>query len=277
MSHDKLTLPVLRLAAVSSLMLLSAQAWATCSTDPYIGSVCYTAANFCPAPDYLPADGRTLNVSGYQALYSLLGNIYGGTAPATFALPDLRVRTVVGTGKQPATNITMQLGQTRGQEATVLNPAQVPLVSHTHALGSTTTQAISASATANLPVTVTVPAQAISVNGKLQIANDTASGQGTVTAGAILAKGGGQASIYAPASTTQANTDIGPTQTFQGTTSSQQANGTAQGQFNFAFQLPQNLSVAPAGQAASQAVSLINPQIGLTACIATAGTYPMRP
>ncbi|MFD2447026.1 phage tail protein [Vogesella fluminis] len=189
MSHDKLTLPALRLAAVSSLMLLSAQALATCSTDPYIGSVCYTAANFCPAPGYLPADGRTLNVSGYQALYSLLGNMYGGTAPATFALPDLRVRTVVGTGKQPATNVTMQPGQTRGQETTVLNPAQVPLVLHAHTLGSTTSQPITASATANLPVTVTVPAQAISVNGNLQIANDTASGQGTVTAGAILAKG----------------------------------------------------------------------------------------
>lgn len=74
-----------------------------------------------------------------------------------------------------------------------------------------------------------------------------------------------------------ANTNIGPTQTFQGTTKSQSVNSTAQGQFNFDFRLPSNMSVAPAGQLASEVVSLVNPQIGLTACIAAIGTYPSRP
>lgn len=45
---------------------------------------------------FLPCDGRLLDVNQNQALYYVLGNTYGGAAPATFALPDLRGRFAVG-------------------------------------------------------------------------------------------------------------------------------------------------------------------------------------
>lgn len=38
----------------------------------------------------LPADGRLLSISSYTALFSLLGNRYGGDGVTSFALPDLR-------------------------------------------------------------------------------------------------------------------------------------------------------------------------------------------
>ncbi|KRE85875.1 hypothetical protein ASG75_09980 [Rhodanobacter sp. Soil772] len=41
---------------------------------------------------------RTLPISQYQALFSLLGTAYGGNGSITFLLPDLRSRTPYGMG-----------------------------------------------------------------------------------------------------------------------------------------------------------------------------------
>jgi microcystin-dependent protein len=38
----------------------------------------------------VPATGQTLNISQNAALFSLLGNLYGGDGMSTFKLPDLR-------------------------------------------------------------------------------------------------------------------------------------------------------------------------------------------
>jgi hypothetical protein len=50
-------------------------------------------------PGWLECDGRTLNISDYGALYSVIGNTYGGTFGATFKLPDYRSKKICGTGK----------------------------------------------------------------------------------------------------------------------------------------------------------------------------------
>jgi len=39
--------------------------------------------------NYLPCDGRLLNVSHYAALFSIIGNMYGGDGITNFKLPDL--------------------------------------------------------------------------------------------------------------------------------------------------------------------------------------------
>jgi len=41
---------------------------------------------------FVECDGRVLNCNEHSVLYSLIGNVYGGEAPETFALPDLRPR-----------------------------------------------------------------------------------------------------------------------------------------------------------------------------------------
>jgi microcystin-dependent protein len=63
--------------------------------DSYLGQVGLVSATYCPKGTF-EADGRVLDGRSYNALYSLLGNAYGGDGSKyTFALPDLR-------GKVPA-------------------------------------------------------------------------------------------------------------------------------------------------------------------------------
>jgi hypothetical protein len=54
-----------------------------------IGSIVLDAAVNYPG-NFLPADGRTLQIIENQALFSLLGTNFGGDGIATFKLPDLR-------------------------------------------------------------------------------------------------------------------------------------------------------------------------------------------
>lgn len=101
---------------------------ATCATDPYIGSLCMTAANYCPT-GYLKANGQLVEVSEYTALFSLLGVTYGGDGRITFGLPDMRSRTPVGAGNGPGLSQVL-LGSIRGVEIRTLTLATLP--PHTH-------------------------------------------------------------------------------------------------------------------------------------------------
>ncbi|MEY4765726.1 MAG: hypothetical protein RI907_2399 [Pseudomonadota bacterium] len=122
-------------AGIAACALLSAPAHATCTAEPYIGSVCYTAANFCPQ-GYLPADGRELSIYQYQAVYALLGTTYGGNGVQSFALPDLRGRVAVGTGQRPGA-LAVTLGQTGGQTQVNIQVNQMPAHTHTAQLKGT--------------------------------------------------------------------------------------------------------------------------------------------
>ncbi|MDY6949181.1 MAG: tail fiber protein [Pseudomonadota bacterium] len=64
--------------------------------DPILGQIILWPVPWVPA-GWALCDGRLLEVGQYQALYSLIGNLYGGTAPNTFALPDLRNKFVLPT------------------------------------------------------------------------------------------------------------------------------------------------------------------------------------
>ncbi len=57
--------------------------------------------NFAPK-GWMKCEGQLLQISQYTALFSLLGNQYGGNGQTTFALPDLRGRVVMGDGQGPA-------------------------------------------------------------------------------------------------------------------------------------------------------------------------------
>ena len=61
---------------LSGILLTGGSAFACSGMDPYIGSVCMTAVRYCP-DGYLDANGQTLQVSQYQALYALIGITYG--------------------------------------------------------------------------------------------------------------------------------------------------------------------------------------------------------
>lgn len=63
-------------AAVAAAIGLATPA-AACNAEPYIGSICTFSFDWCPR-GYTPADGRTLAVREYQALFALIGYRYGG-------------------------------------------------------------------------------------------------------------------------------------------------------------------------------------------------------
>lgn len=111
--------------------------------DFYLGMVIPWAINFLPM-GWLLCDGSTLQISQYQALYSLLGNMYGGDGVNTFKLPDLRGRIIVGGGAGPGLT-QYQPGDMGGAEGICINTTNMPV--HTHALMGNTNTALPSTAT----------------------------------------------------------------------------------------------------------------------------------
>jgi hypothetical protein len=55
----------------------------------YMGSIVLTATNWCRRGTF-KAEGQRLPINQYTALYSILGNRFGGDARSYFQLPNLR-------------------------------------------------------------------------------------------------------------------------------------------------------------------------------------------
>lgn len=86
------------------------------------------AGNFAPR-GWAFCDGQLLAVSQNDALFSLLGTIYGGDGRTTFGLPDLRGRVPIHPGTGPGLS-PRRLGAKSGSENETLTVNQLP--SHTH-------------------------------------------------------------------------------------------------------------------------------------------------
>lgn len=117
--------------------------------ESYIGTIMPWALNWAPN-DWLPCDGRTLNVNQYQALYALIGVTYGGTPSVNFKLPDLRGRVPVGMGQQPGGS-NFVIGTVGGTETTTMMSNNLP--PHNHALSGTINVNIGAPANISDPTT----------------------------------------------------------------------------------------------------------------------------
>lgn len=63
--------------------------------DPLLGQILLVPYSFVP-DGWAACDGSTLPVSSNAALYSLLGNKFGGETSRTFALPNLAALTPTG-------------------------------------------------------------------------------------------------------------------------------------------------------------------------------------
>ena len=96
---------------------------------PTLGEIVEFAGNFAPS-GWAFADGQTLAISSNVALFSLLGTQYGGNGTTDFALPDLRGRTLIGTGLNDGVNYLV--GETFGADLTTLTVAN--LAAHDHSL-----------------------------------------------------------------------------------------------------------------------------------------------
>lgn len=103
------------------------------ANEPYLGEMAYFAGNFAPR-GWAFCEGQLLPISQNQALFSILGTMYGGDGRTTFALPDMRGRALVHTGSGPGLTPRSQ-GQKFGSETVTMTAAQMP--SHTHSAHST--------------------------------------------------------------------------------------------------------------------------------------------
>jgi len=98
--------------------------------DPFIGQIQPFGFNF-PPRGWAKCDGQLIAIASNTALFALLGATFGGDARTTFALPDLRGRSIVHTGNGPGL-YPVNWGQIGGGEQVYLNQTHLP--THAHSL-----------------------------------------------------------------------------------------------------------------------------------------------
>jgi microcystin-dependent protein len=91
--------------------------------DPYLGQISITAFDYAPK-GWMLCNGQTLAIAQNQALFSLLGTMYGGNGMTTFNLPDLRGRAATAASPQAPT------GAAGGVENVTLLPQNLPSLAH---------------------------------------------------------------------------------------------------------------------------------------------------
>ena len=227
-------------AGAAAVFVPGAPGHAACVSDPYIGSVCATAVDFCPR-QYLPADGKSKEIATYSALFHFLQCKWGckyeekdGKQVATeFNLPDMRGRSPIGTGTNPGFR-PVALGDAWGHETHTLTVNEMPSHTHTAML-----------ATAESTVTV----QAFDGNGASSTPSDTNNHLQTVAA-----------NPFSPA--TDAN--------LYGT-----GTGSPVGLAGVSATVTGSVSVQHNG--GSQPFSIQSPVTALTYCIAVQGVFPAKP
>lgn len=122
-------------------------------SDPYLGEIRMFAGNFNPR-GWAFCDGQLLATSSNDALFSLLGTVYGGDGRSTFALPDLRGRLPIHQDQGPGLS-PRRLGQRGGSENVTITTSQMP--SHNHGFESTTSTAESVSPAGKVFATAPFP------------------------------------------------------------------------------------------------------------------------
>lgn len=146
-------------------------------SDPYIGEIRLFAGTFAPA-SWAFCDGQLLRISEYDALFSLLGTVYGGDGRTTFGLPDLRGRLPLQQGAGP--DLTPRaMGSHGGAERVALTAAELP--PHGHAMFASS-DAAEMHSPANMVTATNTSANMYSTKTPTQ----------HLAGGAVTATGGGQ-------------------------------------------------------------------------------------
>ena len=115
-------------------------------SDPFVGEIRMFAGNFAPR-GWAYCDGQLLAVSQNDALFSLLGTVYGGDGRTTFGLPDMRGRIPIHAGGGPGLS-QRRLGSKSGAETITLTVNQIPY--HDHDVPASAAGASSGNPTGNV-------------------------------------------------------------------------------------------------------------------------------
>jgi microcystin-dependent protein len=115
--------------------------------EPFLSEIRLMSFVFAPR-GWALCNGQLLPINQNQALFSLLGTVFGGDGRVNFGLPDLRGRTPIHVGSGHT------LGERGGEAAHTLSIAELP--EHVHVANATTAQA---DASSNGPAPARMPAQ----------------------------------------------------------------------------------------------------------------------
>lgn len=113
----------------------------------YLGQIIQFGGNFAISGTAM-CNGQLIPISQNTALFSLLGTFYGGNGTSTFALPDLRGRSMIHQG-QGAGLSQYVVGQQGGTENVTLLSNNMP--SHTHTITSSFSASSTVKATEQIP------------------------------------------------------------------------------------------------------------------------------
>jgi len=80
--------------------------------EPMLGEMKFFAGDFAPR-GWALCNGQLLSIAQHDALFALLGTIYGGDGRSTFGLPDMRGRMPVHQGSGPGLE-RVQIGVRNG-------------------------------------------------------------------------------------------------------------------------------------------------------------------
>ena len=97
-------------------------------SEPFLGELKILSFGFAPK-GWAQCNGQLLPINQNQALFALLGTMYGGNGQTTFALPDLRARTPIHMGAG------FIQGQNGGEQNHTLKINEMPMHEHV-AVGS---------------------------------------------------------------------------------------------------------------------------------------------
>ncbi len=88
-------------------------------SEPFLGEIKIVSFNF-PPQGWAMCNGQFLPINQNQALFSLLGTMYGGNGQTTFALPNFRGRVPVHVGAG------FIQGEAGGQSAHTITMSEMP-------------------------------------------------------------------------------------------------------------------------------------------------------
>lgn len=229
-------------------------------SEMYIGMIVPFAGNFAPE-GWLLCQGQELQIQQYQALFSIIGNYYGGNRTTTFKLPNLCGRALVGVGTAVSGTV-YSLGKEAGNETVALNVNNLPPHNHPATfIGTSATGNISNGSISNgsCEVTVNIPPNAVN-----NTSGDNAPGEGKCLGTADF--GGDSVNIY---STATPNITLGK----QSVTATGTVSGTVSG--DVSVTAAGTVVVGNTGSAA--AFSIMQPVLPVNYIICCNGLYPQRP
>ncbi|GGX16589.1 phage tail protein [Undibacterium macrobrachii] len=223
--------------------------------DAFMGTVLPVAFNY-PPRGWMFCNGQIIPIAQNSAMFALLGTMYGGDGQTTFALPDLRGRTIVGSqGQGPGLSNVVQGEKAGTNNTTVIANGTVNITL----------------TLANLPAhnhPATLALDALNATTRVTVGTGTNGGLPAVASnGGLTATAGGPsgAAIYLPAGTAPTSpVDLG------GVTTTVTGSGTVTtGNTGTGTPL-----VAPVVTNAT--ISNMQPYLGLNYIIAMEGIFPSR-